>query len=63
MHNLLSDTSKPTATIIKSFNDSGVLIGYSDSLWLKKNITYSEMFAFLYRFEAYDFNPVTTEEQ
>lgn len=56
MHNLLSNSSPSSDAILKSFNDAGVLIGYDNSLWLRKNITYSELFAFLYRFEAYDFN-------
>lgn len=55
MHNLLSNSTSTAENIIKSFNDAGVLIGYDDSLWLRKDITYSELFAFLYRFEAYDF--------
>ena len=56
MYNLLSSSISSSDAILKSFNDAGVLIGYDNSLWLKKNITYSELFAFLYRFEAYDFN-------
>ena len=56
MYSLLSNSSSSSDAIIKSFNDAGVLIGYDNSLWLKKNITYSELFAFLYRFEAYDFS-------
>lgn len=56
MHNLLSDsTSMSSDSIIRSFNDSGVIQGYSDSLWLNKNLQYSDMLTFLYRFEAYDF--------
>ena len=55
MHHLLSNTNASADSITKSFNEAGVLIGYDNSLWLKKNIRYSELFAFLYRFEAYDF--------
>lgn len=62
MHNLLSDNISDSDTIIKSFNDAGVLLGYNGSLWLDEELKYSEMLAFLYRFEAYDFNPVSEEE-
>ena len=55
MHHILANSSASTDAIINSFYDTGVLIGYDDSLWLRKGITYSELFAFLYRFEAYDF--------
>ena len=56
MHHLLSNSTASSDSIIQSFNDAQVLRGYSNSLWLKKNMTYTEMFAFLYRFEIYDFN-------
>ena len=57
MHNLISDTSKSSSEIVTSFNQAGVLMGYNDALWLDEPIKYSEMLTFLYRFEAYDFNP------
>ena len=61
MHNLLSDTVLSNDGIIQSFNQAGVLIGYDNSLWLNQNIKYSDMLTFLYRFEAYDFNPSNEE--
>lgn len=64
MYNLLSDTTSTNEdTIIKSFNDSGVLLGYDDSLWLNKNLQYSDMLTFLYRFEAYDFGSSSSEAE
>lgn len=53
----ISDEEK----ILEQYNDSGVLIGYNNDLMLDKNITYSEIFTFLYRFEAFEFNPVEEE--
>ena len=61
MHNLLSNSSSTSDSIIRSFNEAQVLRGYSNSLGLKKNMTYSEMFAFLYRFEIYDFSSSTSK--
>ena len=63
MYNLLSDNTSNSDQIIKSFNEAGVLIGYDNSLWLDENIKYSEMLTFLYRFEAYDFNPVVDDTE
>lgn len=56
MHNILSGSSSTSDNIIRSFNEAQVLRGYENSLWLKKSMTYSEMFAFLHRFEIYDFS-------
>ncbi len=41
---------------LKSFEDAYVLIGYDIGLELDKNINYTEMYAFLYRLEDYDFD-------
>lgn len=57
MFDLLSRQDKTPEQIIKDFNDTGVLLGYQSDLMLDKQITYSEMLTFLYRFEIYDFNP------
>lgn len=57
MFDLLSEQDKNDEEIIKDFNDTGVLLGYQSDLMLDKEITYSEMLTFLYRFEIYDFNP------
>ncbi len=56
MHNLLSSRELTRDDIIKSFNESGVLLGYYNNLWLDEEIRYSEILTFLYRFESYDFN-------
>ena len=62
MHKILSDDSTLSEdTILKSFNEAGVLLGYDNSLYLQQNLKYSEMLTFLYRFEAYDFD-LTDEE-
>ena len=64
MHHLLSNSSATTSSILKSFNDADVLRGVNIFYYdpkPKKNMTYSEMFAFLYRFEAYDFSSSTTK--
>ena len=58
MFSLLSDRTLSQDAIIQEFNESGVLIGYDNDLWLDKNLTYAEMFTFLRRFETFDFNPV-----
>ncbi len=70
MHNLLSDsTSTSEDTIINSFYEAGVLLGVEENykeLELERNLQYSDMLAFLYRFEAYDFsgsNSETSEEE
>ena len=58
MFSLLSDQKIPEEDILQQYNESGVLIGYNSDLMLQKEITYSEIFTFLYRFEAFDFkNP------
>lgn len=62
MFDLLSSQGISDEEVIKSFNDAGVLIGYQSDLMLDKQITYSEMLTFMYRFEIYDFNPVPDEE-
>lgn len=60
MYNLLSDsTSTNENTIIDNFYEAGVLKGVEENskeLELEKNLQYSDMLAFLYRFEAYDFS-------
>ncbi len=60
MYNLLSDrTSTNEDTIINNFYEAGVLKGVEENskeLELEKNLQYSDMLAFLYRFEAYDFS-------
>jgi len=66
MHNLLSNSSSTTASIMKSFYDAGVLRGYSDYMYdprLKRALTYTEMFAFLHRFEIYDFSTSSGVQQ
>lgn len=57
MYNLLSDNNSLVGsdTIVREFNESGVLLGYSNSLWLNEKLKYSDMLTFLYRFEAFDF--------
>ena len=57
MFSLLSDQNLSDNEILKQYNESGVLIGYEDDLMLEKELTYSEMFTFLYRFEIFEFNP------
>lgn len=61
MFDLLSYQSLTDDEIIRSFNEAGVLLGYESDLMLDKQITYSEMLTFLYRFEIYDFNPMPEE--
>lgn len=59
MHNLLSGHDSSAESILTAFHESGVLIGYSNSIYdpkLRRGLTYAEMFAFLARFETYDFN-------
>lgn len=64
MHDLLSNnTSLSEDEIIKAYNEAGVLVGYDNSLYLNQNLKYSEMLTFLYRFEAYDFNPTADESE
>lgn len=62
MFSLLSDQKIPEEDILQQYNESGVLIGYNSDLMLQKEITYSEIFTFLYRFEAFDFNPSESNE-
>ena len=55
-------------SIIDVFYQSGVLQGYEDGeLWLNQRITYAEMYAFLRRFEMFDFTfsseETATEEE
>ena len=62
MYDLMSEPSDAAMTdnyVINSFYNTGVLIGYDTGLELQKLLTYTEMYAFLYRFEIYDF---TTHE-
>ncbi|MBO5179649.1 MAG: hypothetical protein J6B87_04820 [Clostridia bacterium] len=61
MFDLLSSQDLSDEQVITSFNEAGVLLGYQSDLMLDKQITYSEMLTFLYRFEIYDFNPVVEE--
>lgn len=63
MHDLLSDINIGDAEIIKQFNESGVLLGYDLDLMLDKELTYSEMLTFLYRFEVFEFNSSVSEEE
>ncbi|MBR3888609.1 MAG: hypothetical protein IKJ32_05875 [Clostridia bacterium] len=62
MFSLLSDQNVSEDEIINQFSESGVILGYSDSLMLEENLTYAEMFTFFRRFETFDFNPVEVEE-
>ena len=61
MFSLLSNQKLSQDEIIKQYNEAGVLVGYENSLMLDKELTYSEMFTFLYRFEIFEFNPVKEE--
>lgn len=61
MFSLLSDQEITEEKIIEQYNESGVLLGYDNDLMLQKEITYSEIFTFLHRFEAFDFNPIEGE--
>lgn len=63
MFSLLSDQNVSEEDILTQYNESGVLMGYNSDLMLQKEITYSEIFTFLYRFEAFDFNPSEGEEE
>lgn len=63
MYNLLSDSGASAEQIITSLNESGVLLGYNNDLMLDRELTYSELLAFLYRFEGYDFNSIQGEDQ
>ena len=64
MFSLLSDQAITEEEILAQYNESGVLVGYNNDLMLQKEITYSEIFTFLYRFETFDFNPTEgTEEE
>ena len=62
MFSLLSDQKIPEEDSLQEYNESGVLIGYNSDLMLQKEITYSEIFTFLYTFEAFDFNPSERNE-
>ncbi len=46
---------------IDSFYDAGVLIGYDTGLELEKLLSYTEMYAFLYRMEIFDFSTNTAK--
>ena len=61
MFSLLSDQRLTEQEILTQYNEAGVLVGYNNDLMLEKELTYSEMFTFLYRFEIFEFNP--TEEE
>lgn len=66
MHNLLSDSTMTTDSILRNFHESGVLQGYNKSIYtpgLRENLTYAEMFSFLARFEAYDFEGTKTTNE
>lgn len=58
MYSLLSDSSASDDSVIEQFEDTRVLEGYAGDLMLDKELTYSEMLTFLYRFEIFDFNSV-----
>ena len=62
MHSLLSSQNLSDQEVLNRFNDTGVLIGYQNDLMLDKNLTYTEMLTFLYRFEIYDFTYSASEE-
>lgn len=62
MYSLLSDQNLSEEEILTQYNEAGVLIGYENDLMLQKEITYSEIFTFLYRFEIFEFNPVEEED-
>ena len=62
MFSLLSEQNVSEDEIIKQFEESGVILGYDDSLMLEENLTYAEMFTFFRRFETFDFNPIEVEE-
>lgn len=62
MFSLLSEQKVTEEDILIQYNESGVLLGYDNDLMLQKEITYSEIFTFLHRFETFDFNPVENEE-
>ncbi len=49
-------------SIITTFNESGVLLGWDNDLWLDERLSYAEMFTFLYRFEAFDFDMSNNED-
>ena len=63
MYSLLSDQKVTESEMITQYNEAGVLVGYENDLMLEKEMTYSEMFAFLYRFEIFEFNPIEEEEE
>lgn len=63
MFSLLSDQKLTEQEILTQFNEAGVLVGYDNDLMLQKELTYSEMFTFLYRFEIFEFNPIEEEEE
>jgi len=65
MYDLISENELGESAILKAFEDAGVLIGFETGLELDKNITYSEMLTFLYRFEIFDFenNSLEVEEE
>ena len=63
MYSLLSDQRLSEKDILEKYNESGILIGYDNDLILEKELTYSEMFTFLYRFEVFEFNPSENEEE
>ena len=61
MYDLLARTQNSDSTVLDSFYDAGVLIGYNTGLELDKKLLYSEMYSFLYRFEIYDFENSTVK--
>ena len=63
MYSLMTDKIADEESVAELFSESGVLLGYDNSLWLNQNIKYSEMLTFLYRFEAFEFNPSETSEE
>ena len=62
MFSLLSEQNIDEEEIITRFAESGVILGYENSLMLEENLTYAEMFTFFRRFETFDFNPIEIED-
>ncbi len=61
MYSLLSNDSASDESVLEQFEDTRILEGYAGDLMLDKELTYSEMLTFLYRFEVFDFNPAEEE--
>ena len=63
MYDLLSPTASGSSIdyVIDTFYETEVLIGYDTGLELEKLLSYTEMYAFLYRMESYDFETNSTK--